>query len=105
MLVDFVAEHLVEQSVELAEVAEDHVPSEIPGETLRVDDGPGLASGNGLALVDLPARESEPLQLASARKPRMAPRRRWRFARRAPRSWSGQECRLGRRGDPDRPRS
>ena len=38
MLVDVVAERLVEQAVELAEVAEDDVAALVPGEAGGIDD-------------------------------------------------------------------
>ena len=72
MLVDVVAEHLVEQPVELAEVAEDDVAALVPGEAGRVDLRAGVAARDAGAFVDRPVVVAERAQLSSTGQPARA---------------------------------
>ena len=69
VLAHVVAHDLLEQEVELSEVAEHDVPAEIPGEAGRVDLGRGEAAGVIRALVDRPLAEAEEVELSCAREP------------------------------------
>ena len=66
MLVDVVAERLVEQAVELAVVAEHHVSALVPGEAGGIDLRPGVPAGYRRALVDRPVLVAEAGELVTA---------------------------------------
>lgn len=54
MAVDLVAHDVLEQAVELSEVAEDDVAAVIPGEPLRIEHRGGEAAGVRTAFQDAP---------------------------------------------------
>ena len=66
MLVHIVAECLFEQEVELAEVLEDDVPPDVPGEAGRVDEGARVSARLGCLLEDHPLLVPEPSEFAAA---------------------------------------
>lgn len=59
-------EQLGKQPVELAEVGEDHVPAQVPGEAGRIDHGRGKSAGQGGRLQQRPRTVTQPLQLVRA---------------------------------------
>lgn len=69
MMGDLVAHHLRQQRVELAEVAEHHMPPQIPGEAGRVDHRASQTPDLGRRLEDAPVRVPEALQLTGAGQP------------------------------------
>ena len=69
MLVDVVAEGLVEQAVELAVVAEDDVAALVPREPCRIDVGGRVPAGMVGCLVDRPVGVAQPLELVTAGQP------------------------------------
>jgi hypothetical protein len=64
---ELIAHHLGQQRVELAEVAEHHVATEVPGEAGAIDHRPGKAAGIVLALQDQPVGVPQPVELTRAR--------------------------------------